>query len=248
MATGVCLLAVFVLHERRHPDPLLHLETLRLPRVALTNIATLFVGFGIFGASAIISQFVQQPVSTGFGFGASATEAGLYLVPGLVLILLVSPLTGRLTSAAGPKVSLVLGTAISFVAMSGLAFSHDRQFELYLWPTFLYLGVAFAFTATPMLILETVPADLRGQSTAANLIMRNVGTSVGLQIAATLIVSSSVGAHLVTERGFRNAFMLEASGAAAALICAFLIPRGARRRDREAAVPVAVPLAAAETV
>jgi hypothetical protein len=96
-----------------------------------------------------------------------------------------------------------------------------------------------------MLILETVPAGLRGQSTGANLIMRNIGTSLGLQLAATLVVSSSVGAHVATERGFRNAFIMEASGAAAAIVCALLIPRGMRRRDRET---VAVPLAAAETV
>jgi EmrB/QacA subfamily drug resistance transporter len=245
---GVVLLAALALHERRHPDPLLHVATLRLPRVALTNVTTLFVGFGIFGASTILSQFVQEPVSTGFGFGASATEAGLYLMPGLILILLMSPVAGRLTLVAGAKVSLVVGTAISFVAMAGLALAHDRQFEMYLWPTLMYLGVAFTFAAAPMLILETVPADLRGQSTGVNLIMRSVGSSVGLQLAATLVVSSSAGSLLVTEAGFRNAFILETAGAAAAFVCALLIPRGERRGTREAAGAVGVPLAAAETV
>jgi hypothetical protein len=99
-----------------------------------------------------------------------------------------------------------------------------------------------------MLILETVPADLRGQSTGVNLIMRSVGSSVGLQLAATLVVSSSAGSLLVTEAGFRNAFILETAGAAAAFVCALLIPRGERRGTREAAGAVGVPLAAAETV
>ena len=46
-----------------------------------TNLTALLVGFGMFGSFILIPQFVQMPASAGFGFGATVTEAGLFLLP-----------------------------------------------------------------------------------------------------------------------------------------------------------------------
>jgi MFS family permease len=208
-----------------------------LPRVRLTNLATLLVGFGLFGASAIISQFVQVPAHNGFGFGASASQAGLFLVPGLVLILLLAPVAGRLNSRAGPKTALVLGSTIGCVALTGMLIFHDREYQLYLWPTLMYTGVAFAFGAAPLLILEAVPAAMRGQSTAVNLIMRNIGSAIGLQLAATFITASARSSGLPTDRGFTRAFGIETLGVCAAALVALAIPRprsGPKRTELDA--------------
>jgi MFS family permease len=235
IALGLVLLGVFVAHERRHPDPLLSLETLMTPRVRLTNAATFLVGFSLFGMSVVISQFVQVPARSGFGFGASATHAGLFLVPGLLLMVVTSPVAARLSATAGPKASLVVGTVLGCLGLTGLALSHATHFELYLWPMFVQLGVGFAFGAAPLLILGAVPAELRGQSTAVNLILRHVGSSVGLQIVGTLIAASvSPSTGLPTEAGFTHSFAIMAVAAACALGVALGIPA---LRIRAAAVP-----------
>jgi MFS family permease len=224
---GLAFLAAFVRHERRHPDPILHLPTLLRPQVRLANLATMLVGFGLFGTSAIISQFVQMPRSTGYGLGASATAAGLFFVPGLGLMLVGSSAIGRLISTAGPRVGLVIGAALGSVALVALTLSHGSTIDLFIWPTLMYVGVGFAFSAAPLLILEVVPAELRGQSTAVNLIMRNIGTSVGLQVAATIVTASAHGG-LPTEGGYTTAFALEACAACGAVVLALTIPRRAR--------------------
>ena len=46
-----------------------------------TNLTGLLLGFGMFGSFILIPQLVQLPESTGFGFGATVTEAGLFLLP-----------------------------------------------------------------------------------------------------------------------------------------------------------------------
>jgi MFS family permease len=236
---GLLVLAVFIAHERRHPEPLLDMETLSRPQVALTNAATFLVGFGMFGASVIMSQFFQEPRSTGYGFGASAAQAGLFLVPGTALMLFTAPVSGRMTSRAGPKITLLTGAGIATIALAAMAALHEGRLELYLWPTLMYLGIGFAFAAMPILILNAVAPSKRGQATAINMIFRLVGSSIGTQLAATFIASSAGGSALPAESGYTRAFTVEALGGLAAFLVALTIPgRGMQRLegdDRSAA-------------
>jgi MFS family permease len=240
-AAGIAILAVFVRHERRHSDPILDLPTLLLPRVRLANMSTFFVGFGLFGTSAIISQFVQMPRSTGYGLGASATAAGVFFVPGLSLMLLGSSLFGKLMLRFGAKAGLTAGGAIGTAALAGLAASHDSRTMMFVWPMFMYLGVALCFSAAPLIILGSVPAAMRGQTTGANVIMRNIGTAVGVQLAATIVTASAHGHGLAREGGYRDAFIVEAAAAGVATLLALTIP--ARPRALVAAAPLEAAIA-----
>lgn len=219
---GVALLAVFVRYESKQEEPLIDLPTLRLPRVRLTNTATFFVGVGLFGNSAILTQFFQE--SGGYGPGASATQAGLFLVPGLVLLAVTSPLAGRLSTRVGPTLTLRLGIAIATIGLAGMALSHDCQFEMYLWPTIVYLGLGGTFGAMPTIVLESVPPERGGESAGINLIVRTVGSALGVQLAASLVTSSGLLGH-PTDQGYTSAFALEAIAGAIALLFALRIPR-----------------------
>src|SRR5579862_5003169 len=157
VGVGVAFLVVFAWHELRAVDPLLDLRMLAHRQVALTNAATFFVGFGMFGASAILSQFFQEPRSTGYGVGATATQAGLFLMPGALLITVTSPLAGRLSQRVGPRVTLIVGSGAAALSLALMAVSHDHRIELYAWPALMYLGNGFSFGAMPTLILDHVP-------------------------------------------------------------------------------------------
>jgi hypothetical protein len=207
-----------------------------VPEVALANGATLLVGFGLFGSSAIISQFVQMPRSTGYGLGASATAAGFFFVPGLAVMLVGSRGIGRLVARLGGSRGLALGAGLGCIALAGIAASHGSRAVLLVWPTCMYVGVAFAFSAAPVLILGAVPAGLRGQSTAVNLIARNVGSSLGLQLAATVVTVSARPGGLPTEFGYTMAFIIEGCGAGVALLLALAIPVRARALESVAVV------------
>lgn len=244
---GIVALIFLWFHERRHPDPLIDIRTLMLARVSVTNAATFLIGFGIFGASVIISQFLQVPKSTGYGEGASATKAGLFLVPGLLLMLLAAPAISRISKLYGPKVTLVLGSAVSSTALGSLAAAHNRGFELVLWPTLNYLGIGFVFGAMPLLILEAVPPELSGQSTSVNMILRNAGSSIGIQVAATF-VSASVVAGSPRESGFIRAFLIEAGGAVLAMLIGVAIPAARRQPGTEGSNDELTAAAATSTV
>ena len=57
------------------------MQMMRLRGVWTTNLAGFLLGFGMFSAFVLIPQFVQTPASTGYGFGSSVTQAGLFLDP-----------------------------------------------------------------------------------------------------------------------------------------------------------------------
>jgi hypothetical protein len=46
----------------------------------------------------------------GYGFGASVTGAGLFLLPSTVMMLLVSPTAGRMANRVGARVGAQIGT------------------------------------------------------------------------------------------------------------------------------------------
>ncbi len=81
--------------------------------VLLTNVTTLISGFALFSCFVLIPAFVAAPESRGYGFGASATVAGLYLLPSSVAMLFSGPLAGVVGRRFGPKWPLAGGMAIA---------------------------------------------------------------------------------------------------------------------------------------
>jgi MFS family permease len=150
-------------------------------------------------------------------------------------MIVIAPIGGRISRERGPKTTLVIGTLIAFIGMAGLAIAHETTAQLYLWPTVMYSGVGFAFGAIPLLILQSVARSQSGQSTSLNLTMRNAGSSIGVQLAATFVAASAIGRSGPTEGGFGRAFTLEASAALCAFLLALAIPGpGPQPREVEA--------------
>jgi MFS family permease len=238
---GAVALVAFGLYERRHPDPLLDLPTLRRPDVAITNVSTLFAGFGMYGTGAVLMQFVQVPESSGYGLGATATQAGLFLVPGTLLFLVASFAGGHLTVRTGARFTLLLGCSVTAVAHLGIAAWHGSALDVYLWITLMYLGVGMAAGPPALLILRAVSARRSAESTAVNMATRHVGSSVGTQFTAVLLALSAGTAAIPTEAAFRLAFLAMAIACVVAAALVLVLPREPRLARRPHAESVAVP-------
>src|SRR6185436_10562075 len=66
--------------ELRSSSPMVDMRMLSHRPVLLTNIATLISGFALFSCFVLLPTFVESNSSNGYGFSASATVAGLYLL------------------------------------------------------------------------------------------------------------------------------------------------------------------------
>ncbi len=230
VALGLGVLAVFVELEKRTPEPLVNMRTLAQRTVVTTDLATFMVGFGLFGSFVLIPQLAQLPKSTGYGFGYNAFQAGLLLAPAALLNLFLSPLSGRMGGRRGARLPLAIGCLTAAVALGMLAAVHSSPAITLLWSALLGVGIGFAFSAMPNLIIEAVDQHETGEATGVNTIARNVGASLGSAVGGSVLASDVLSSGLPTESAFTTALAISAAGSVVATLAALSIP--ARRAVR----------------
>jgi EmrB/QacA subfamily drug resistance transporter len=226
LAAGVAVLAGWVALQKRTEQPLADVALLARPPVLMTNIATLLVGFGMFGSFILIPQLAESPESTGYGFGLDATGAGLLMLPGALMMLVAGPFAGVLVRRFGGKLPLALGAFISAAALAAMGLDHGTQGAMIAWNIVLSIGIGLAFAAMPNLIFDAVPMSETGEATGFNTLVRSVGASLGSQISAAILTGSVIaGAVLPSDDGYTTAFLVSAGIAAVAALVSLAIPR-----------------------
>ena len=244
IALGAAILLFWVRLEQRTREPLVDIGSLAARPVLMTNLATFFVGFGIFSSFVLIPQLAEAPVSTGYGFGDDATQAGLLMLPAAACMLFAGPLSGWLGSRYGSKLPLALGAALSAVGLLRLGIDHGTAESVLMWNILASVGVGLAFAAMPNLIVEAVPPEQTGEATGFNTLVRSVGSSLGSQVSSAILAGSAVaGSSLASDSGYTAAFTVAAAISALACVLATMIPgRRAEPLSVGAEIGVASPL------
>jgi EmrB/QacA subfamily drug resistance transporter len=217
------LATAWVWAENRVRHPLVDMKMMRLPGVWTTNLAALLLGFGMYSAFILIPQLVQTPKSTGYGFGASVSQAGLFLVPTTIAMLIFSPLGGRLSNVVGSKVPLVLGSVMTTVSFVVLAAASAR-WEIYVASALLGVGVGFAFASLANLIVEAVAPDQTGVASGMNTIVRTIGGAIGAEVAASILAANLLASGLPAKHGYTLTFTLCAAVLAVGVLASLAVP------------------------
>jgi EmrB/QacA subfamily drug resistance transporter len=225
---GLALLVAWTRFELRSTHPLVDIRMLRLRGVWTTNVTTVLVGFGMFSAYLLLPQLVAVPKAAGFGFGASVTAAGIFMLPSAAVMLFAGPLAGTLGTRFGARVPMLAGVAIALLSFVLFAVAHHASWEIYVASGLNGLGVGLSYAAMATLIVEAVPQSQTGIATGMNTIMRTVGGALGAQVVASVVSAHVQRAGLPAESGYTDAFWVSALVLAVALGCALLIPRRAR--------------------
>jgi MFS family permease len=224
-AAAAVLLGAWITNEQRAAEPLVDMDMMRVRGVWTVNAAAFLVGAGMYSSFVLLPAFTETDASAGYGFGASVTQAGLFLLPSTVMMLLVSPVAGRLTARVGARVPLVGGSIATCLAFVLLAVAHDQEWQIYVASGILGIGIGLAFASLANLIVEAVRPDQTGVATGMNTVMRSLGGSVGSQIGASVIAGTVVGTALPTEQGFELAFILAAGVCFLGALASLAVPR-----------------------
>ncbi len=225
-AASLIAAVTWVRYERNQPQPLVDISMMRERAVFTTNATALLVGFGMFGSFILIPMLVQLPPESGVGFGATVTEAGLFMAPSAAIMLFAGPLAGWLGSRVGSRTPLMIGTALIVVSFAILAAFHETRGWIYASSAILGLGIGFAFASMANLVVEAVHPSKTGVATGINTIMRTIGGSLGGQIAATIVAAHVVASTgFPSAEGFELAFALSAGVMVLAFLAAFAIPK-----------------------
>ncbi|MFE4692907.1 MULTISPECIES: MFS transporter [Streptomyces] len=226
-AVAVVALGTWGFYELRTRDPLVDLRTTARPRVLLTNISSILVGVGMYSFMLIAPQLLQFPEATGYGLGQSMLAAGLWMAPGGVMMMIVSPLGGKLINARGPKIALVLGALVISLGYGLSLFLMGSAWGLMIVGIVINSGVGLAYGAMPALIMSSVPLSETAAANGFNTLMRSLGTTIGSAVIGVVLAQMTMelgGFSLASEDGFRVGLMIGCGVALVAAAVAALIP------------------------
>lgn len=224
---GIVVLLVWGAWELRVSDPLCDLRVTAQPSVLLTNLAAVAVGLGMMAQAIVVPQLLQLPEQTGFGLGQSILEAGLWMAPGGLMMMLFAPLSATLMARVGAKATLMLGAGVLGIGYLVAVFLMGSPWQLLVASCVISAGVGIAYAAMPTLILSAVPMREAGSALGINALLRSVGTTTAAALMAALLTGSTVrfGAFAVpTESAFRLCFVVGAVAAFVAVAITALIP------------------------
>ena len=226
IGASLVVLAIWIRFEARAHEPLVDMAVMRIRSVWTVNAAAFLVGAGMYSSFILIPEFTETATSSGYGFGASVTQAGLFLLPCTVMMMIVSPIAGWLAGRIGSRVTLIAGSFVTTLSFAMMAVAHTQQFDMYVATGLLGAGIGLAFASLANLIVEAVPPEQTAVATGMNTVMRTLGGSVGGQVGASLIAGTVVGAAAVpTESGFTLAFLFAAGACLLATLASLAVPK-----------------------
>jgi EmrB/QacA subfamily drug resistance transporter len=236
-AVGMVLIAAWVRAELRSREPLVDMRMMAIRGVWTTNTAAFLIGVGMYSSFILLPELVQEPTSTGYGFGASVTVAGLFLLPATIAIVVVGQMAGALERRIGSRGSLIGGAMFVLAAYALLVADRSQQVEIYVAAGLLGIGIGLSFSAMANLIVQNVRPEQTGVATGMNAVTRTLGGAFGGQVAATLLASNLGAAGLPASSGFTLSFLVCLIALAGALGFAVLVPsRSANDLAAEAAI------------
>jgi len=229
---GAVALVVFVFVELRVKEPLIDMSLFRHRGVWTAHIVALAFGFAMFGTFILVPTLLQLPSALGYGFGKSVSEAGLYLLPTVVAMIIAGVIGGILIRKIGPKIPMIIGGIAVTVAFLIPALGHAEEWQILVSGVLTGLGIGLALAATSNAIVESVPAAQTGEAISANTVIRTIGSSIGTAVIAALISSNVTAQGAPTDAAFTIGFWASAGVGVLAIIAAVAAPSlKARRRE-----------------
>lgn len=231
LVAGIVVLLVWGRFELRVTDPLCDLRVSARRPVLLTNIAAVAIGFGMMAQAIVVPRLLQSPVETGYGLGQSLLETGMWMAPGGLVMMLFSPVSGRLIGVLGARATLMIGGTVLGMGYVCAFFFADASWQLMVASCITSAGVGIGYAAMPTLILESVPMSEAGSAVGINGLMRSIGTSVSAAAMVAILTAATIdlGGHtLPSEDAYGICFLVGAAAAFIGVIVAGLVPA---RRD-----------------
>src|SRR3954465_10969536 len=225
LALGILVILAWIREELRSREPLVDMRMMAIRGVWTTNAVAFLIGIGMYSSFILLPELVQEPVSTGYGFGASVTTAGLFLLPSTIAIVVVGQMAGILERRIGSRGALIGGALFSLASYVLLVVDRSQEVDIYIAAGLLGIGIGLSFSAMANLIVQNVRREQTGVATGMNAVTRTLGGAFGGQLAATLLAGRLGAGGIPTASGFTLAFLMCTIALAGALVFAVAVPR-----------------------
>ena len=181
-------LVSLIIWEWFQKEPIVDVRLFKNRNVAASNLMFLMLGMALFSSTVLMPQLLQTLM------GYTAQKAGMVLSAGALVVLVVLPLVGKLTTRFQARYLLAFG----WISLASSMYISCKQIDLLMsfrsatvlrvWQ---YVPVAFLFVPLTLAGYVGLPAEKTNAAAGLMNFMRNIGQSVGTSAVTTLLARRS---------------------------------------------------------
>jgi MFS family permease len=228
-AAAAAIFIVWLRQQLSRTTPFVDVRQLRHPAVRTADLAAILLGMAMYMFLTVVTQFVQSPRSSGYGFGSSTLVAGLCLVPFSVTSLTASRSTRALTRRISANAILVAGSFSIAAAGTLFALLHGALWEAFAMMAIMGVGFGYTFAAIPGMIARAVPKQETGSAMGLYQVVRYVGFSIGSALTASIVAGhTTIGARHPSEQGYVTALWVGGAVCALSALASAVLGRNGR--------------------
>jgi len=183
---SVAMLVAFVFVERHAEEPILPPLLFRNKTFVTGAVIMFFTGVAMFGA------VVYMPLYMVAVRGASATKAGLTVIPMTLSIVVASTISGQIVSRTGRYRYLIIGGAGTMTAgtflLSTLGVS-THIIVIYGFMLIVGAGVGTGLPIITIVVQNALPNRMLGTVTSATQFFRSIGSTIGVAIFGSILIT-----------------------------------------------------------
>ncbi|MGZ0050596.1 MDR family MFS transporter [Brevibacillus gelatini] len=184
---GVVALILFTWRQLRLSEPLLDLRTFTYTVFRMSTVIMMIVMMAMFSAMMLLPIFLQNAL------GYSPFEAGLVMLPGGIVMGIMSPITGRLFDRFGARWLAVIGLALVGNTLLQFAFItlSTSYATIMIFNTLLMLGISMLMMPVMTNALNELPPQLYPHGTAIISTLQQVSGAVGTALLVTVMTNGT---------------------------------------------------------
>lgn len=200
IAAGAVLVAAFVIQQARSDQPMLDMRVFRYGIFSLSTVINVFVTASMFAGMILLPVYLQNLR------GFTPLDSGLLMLPGALVMMVMSPVSGVLFDKVGPRPLAVIGMMIATVTT--FAFTKLTLETSYSYIVLLYMIRYFGMSLLMMPIMTAgmnqLPRQLASHGTAMSNTLRQISGSLGTSLVTT-IFTMRTNAHYAAYADRMNA-------------------------------------------
>ena len=186
-AISACAGISLIPWELTRKDPIVDIRLLFQRQFGASVLVMMAVGAVLFGSTQLLPQLLQ------INFGYTAELSGLALMPGGFAMLLLMPIAGQAANLIQPKYLIASGMLIIAMAMWHLtSLVPDADFGYFAWARVgQMIGLPLLFVPINTIAYAGLPPEKTSQASALINVARNLGGSIGISLANTMLAQRS---------------------------------------------------------
>lgn len=240
LIAGLLITIEFMWHQSRMEKPFLDMSVFKSRQFTITTILVSLAMMAMIGVEMVLPIYMQNIR------GLTPLDSGLTLLPGALMMGIMSPIAGAFYDKHGAKRLAVTGFSILLIGTVPLFYmtADTSQHFITALYTLRMFGIAMTMMPLTASAMGALSPETAAQGTAANNTMRQIASSLGTAILASVMQSvtdnNKPAASLkgqdplsyanklidATLNGFHASFLLAAGFALVALLITFLLHSG----------------------